>query len=192
MLPGCSAPGGSEGGRDVLGDDLESFLEEELHHRRSRWLLPIEGRRSPPGTRGPRGSFGILEAASKVVGILEFLKWWTSCFTTSGLTVHSWFWGRIALPAFWEESSVALSRMRAFKKGQSLSSSKNQSGHPRGIGTPGCSSSGRRFSLEGTSPKRVRMVLGTVHGFPELLCNLLEIHPLLQKVEGTFQNPLEP
>jgi hypothetical protein len=32
----------------------------------------------------------------------------------------------------------------------------------------------------------------TVHGFPELLCKLLEIHPLLQKVEGAFQNPLEP
>ena len=70
-LPGCVFRGGSEGGRDVLGDDLESFLEEEPHHRRGRWLLPIEGRRSPPGTRGPRGSFGVLEAASKVVGILE-------------------------------------------------------------------------------------------------------------------------
>jgi len=32
----------------------------------------------------------------------------------------------------------------------------------------------------------------TVHGFPELLLKLLEIHPLLQKVEGAFQNPLEP
>jgi hypothetical protein len=32
----------------------------------------------------------------------------------------------------------------------------------------------------------------TVHGFPELLRKLLEIHPLLQKVEGAFQNPLEP
>jgi hypothetical protein len=30
------------------------------------------------------------------------------------------------------------------------------------------------------------MVLGTVHGFPELLRKLLEIHPLLQKVEGEF------
>jgi hypothetical protein len=126
------------------------------------------------------------------VGILEFLKLWTSRFTTSGLTVHSWFWGRIILPAFWEESSVALSRMRAFTKGQSFSSSQNQPGHRGGAGILWCLRACRRFSLEGTSPNRVRMVLGTVHGFPELLCKLLEIHPFLQKVEGAFQNPLEP
>jgi hypothetical protein len=41
-------------------------------------------------------------------------------FATSGLTVHSWFWGRISLPAFWEESSVARSRMRAFRRGSIL------------------------------------------------------------------------